>query len=57
MEGLVYAGGEWNDKWKVSDNIIPITDEEYFEDDIVARFVEFIKVTFGDERLEENLIL
>ena len=37
------------------DNIIPITDEEYFEDDIVARFVEFIKVTFGDERLEENL--
>ncbi len=55
VEGLVYAGGEWNDKWKVSDNIIPITDEEYFEDDIVARFVEFIKVTFGDERLEENL--
>lgn len=60
--GLVYAGGEWDagnyqtfaaDK----DAIIPISDNEYFNDDIVARFVEFIKTAFGaDEKtLEANL--
>ncbi|SCG85423.1 BREX-1 system adenine-specific DNA-methyltransferase PglX [Methanobacterium congolense] len=59
-EGLIYAGGQW-DPSKYSkfipddDNIIPILDTEYFEDDIVGRFVEFVKVTFGEETLEENL--
>ena len=58
--GLIYAGGQW-DPSKYSkflpddDNIIPILDTEYFEDDIVGRFVEFVKVTFGEETLEENL--
>ena len=37
------------------DNIIPINDSEYFGDDIVVRFVEFIKAAFGEEYLEENL--
>ena len=37
------------------DNIIPITDEEFFSDDIVARFIEFIKVIYGSDTLEENL--
>ncbi len=37
------------------DNCIPITDEEYFEDDIVGRFVEFVKCVYGAETLEENL--
>lgn len=37
------------------DNIIPITDEEYFKDDIVGKFVEFVKVIYGAETLEENL--
>lgn len=59
-EGLVYAGGEFNvDRYKkfkpVEDNVIPITTDDYFEDDIVSRFVEFVKVTFGEETLEENL--
>lgn len=58
--GLAYAGGEWNssiyDRFPADkDNIIPICDDEYFEDDIVGRFVEFIRVAFGDKRLEENL--
>lgn len=59
-EGLIYAGGQW-DPSRYSkflpddDNIIPILDTEYFEDDIVGRFVEFVKVTFGEETLEENL--
>lgn len=37
------------------DNIIPITDEEYFPDDIVSRFAEFVKIVYGEETLEENL--
>lgn len=85
-EGLIYAGGDFKDKWKCEngqwkvrkivkddegkviedtwvdatfvpdmDNILPITDDEYFEDDIVSRFIEFLKVTFGEDTLEENL--
>ena len=38
-----------------ADNVIPITDEEYFEDDIVGRFVEFMRIAYGAETLEENL--
>ena len=37
------------------DNIIPIADEEYFTDDIVGRFVEFVKTVYGKDTLEENL--
>ncbi|AKL95667.1 type I restriction-modification system methyltransferase subunit [Clostridium aceticum] len=75
-EGLIYAGGEFNDKFKVEerevkihtsqgwrrssidvtkDNIILVADEDYFEDDLLNRFVAFIKVSFGEEALEENL--
>ncbi|MDO7203425.1 hypothetical protein Q5M85_03475 [Paraclostridium bifermentans] len=59
-EGLVFAGGEFDiNKYKSfkadTDGIIPITDAEYFEDDIVSKFVEFVKVAFGEESLEENL--
>lgn len=38
-----------------ADNIIPVTDDEYFEDDIVSRFVKFIEVAYGKDTLEENL--
>ena len=59
-EGLIYAGGKWDSsKYSTflpdSDNCIPITDEEYFNDDIVARFVEFVKTVYGADTLEENL--
>lgn len=59
-EGLAYAGGEWNSsKYKTFipdvDNIIPISDDEYFEDDIVGRFVDFVKVVYGEDTLQENL--
>lgn len=37
------------------DNIIPICDDEYFEDDIVARFVQFVEVTHGKDSCEKNL--
>ena len=60
VDGLAYAGGEWDgSKYKSfipdADNCIPITDEEYFEDDIVGRFVAFIRTVYGAETLEENL--
>lgn len=59
-EGIAYAGGEWNDsKFETfipdKDNCIPITDEEYFEDDIVGRLCEWLKKVYGVETLEENL--
>lgn len=59
-DGLIYAGGEFDEsrykKFKAdSDNIIPITDEAYFDDDIVQRFKQFIEVSFGKETLNENL--
>ena len=38
-----------------ADNCIPITDTPYFEDDIVSRFVAFVKVVYGEDTLEENL--
>ncbi|MGO5050910.1 BREX-1 system adenine-specific DNA-methyltransferase PglX [Lachnospiraceae bacterium LCP25S3_G4] len=38
------------------DNVIPITDEEYFEDDIVGRVVEFVRTVYGADTLEENLL-
>lgn len=82
--GLIYAGGDFADKWNLvdkmvrkiekddegniisdswvdskfmpdADNIIPITEDEYFEDDIVARFIEFVKTVYGEDTLEENL--
>ena len=37
------------------DNIIPITDEEYFSDDIVSRFCEWVKIVYGEKSLETNL--
>ena len=63
VEGLAYAGGIWNEAREGKydsflpdeDNCIPITDENYFPDDIVGRFVEFVKFVFGEDTLEENL--
>ena len=58
--GLAYAGGEWDDSRYTyfrpdEDNVIPITDEAYLEDDIVTRFVEFIRTVYGSDSLEDNL--
>ncbi len=60
VDGLAYAGGEWEASKYASfaadkDNIIPICDDEYFEDDIVGLFVEFVKTVYGAETLDENL--
>lgn len=59
-DGLAYAGGEWDDSKYSSfipdkDNCIPITDEPYFEDDIVGLFCSWLKKAYGEDTLEENL--
>ena len=59
-DGLAFAGGEWDEsKYKTfpadKDAIIPVCDREYFEDDIVARFADFVKAIYGAENLEKNL--
>ena len=48
-DGLIFAGGEGEDI------IIPIADDDYFEEDILERFIDFVKTTFGEENLEGNL--
>ena len=60
VDGLAYAGGEWDSSKYTrfipdADNVIPITDEEYFPDDLTGRFVEFVKTVYGADTLEENL--
>lgn len=60
VPGLAYAGGEWdNSKYTTfipdKDNCIPITDEEYFEDDIVGLLCAWLKKVYGEDTLEENL--
>ena len=60
VEGLAYAGGEW-DSSKYStiipdkDNIIPICDDDYFDGDITGRFVKWVETVYGSDTLEENL--
>lgn len=59
-EGIVYAGGEWDaTRYKSfipdADAIIPVCDDEYFIDDIAARFVSFVETVYGADTLEENL--
>jgi len=57
---LAYAGGDWNpDQYHTflpdADNVIPITDEEYFTDDLTGLFVAWVKKAFGQDYLEQNL--
>ena len=61
-QGLAYAGGEWDASKYTSfkpvlDNIIPITDEVYLEDDIdiITRLCTWLKVVYSEDTLEENL--
>lgn len=60
VDGLAYAGGDWDgSKYSTfipdKDNVIPITDEEYLEDDIVGLLCAWLKKVYGAETLEENL--
>ena len=58
--GLAYAGGAWDASQYASylpdpDGILPITDDEYFDDDIVGMFVNWVRTVYGAETLEDNL--
>ncbi|MBE2914090.1 BREX-1 system adenine-specific DNA-methyltransferase PglX [Anoxybacillus flavithermus] len=60
VEGLAYAGGEWDaSKYKTfqpdKDGIIPLTETAYFEDDVITRLQELLILMFGEETLAENL--
>lgn len=60
VDGLAYAGGEWDaSKYSTffpdADGILPITDEEYLEDDIVTLLCAWLKKVYGADTLEENL--
>ncbi|WP_461213066.1 BREX-1 system adenine-specific DNA-methyltransferase PglX [Lacticaseibacillus sp. GG6-2] len=62
VPGLAFAGGDWDpNKYQSfkpnSDDVILLTDEDYFNDerDIINRLKEFLTVTFGAEKLDENL--
>lgn len=58
--GVVFAGEEWNEQCyknfiPISDNIIPLTDEEYLDEDVISRLCTWLKVAYGTDTLEENL--
>ena len=60
VDGLAYAGGAWDAaKYKTfipdADNILPICDDAYFPDDIVGRFIDFVRTVYGADTLDENL--
>lgn len=60
VDGLAYAGGEWDtSKYQTfmpdKDNIIPICDDDYFDDDITGRFIKWVETVYGADTLEENL--
>lgn len=59
-KGLCYAGGNWDaSKYKtilpVKDNVLPICDDDYLESDLTGKIVEFVKIVYGEDTLEENL--
>ncbi|USK68580.1 BREX-1 system adenine-specific DNA-methyltransferase PglX [Peribacillus asahii] len=59
-EGMAYAGGEWDLSKYVSfkpddDGILPLTENVYFEDDVVSRLEDILVIVFGEETLAENL--
>ena len=60
IDGLAFSGGEWDSTVYKSyvpdaDGILPICDDEYFEDDIVGLFIKFVETVFGKGTLDENL--
>lgn len=58
--GVIFSGGIWDASQYITyhadhDGILPITDDEYFSDDIVSLFVDWVKAVYGEFTLEENL--
>lgn len=60
-DGLIFAGNNW-DESRYSDElkpcefgILPITEEQYFESDLCTRVIDFVRVVYGNDTLQENL--
>ena len=58
--GLAFASGAWDESQYVTyhadhDGILPITDDEYFDDDVVGMFIDWVRTVYGVETLEANL--
>lgn len=60
-EGLIFAGGVWEES-RYADNfrpceygVLPITEEQFFEEDLCTRVIDFIRVVYGEETLVDNL--
>lgn len=59
--GLAYAGGEWDESvfdksfMPDDDNVIPMMDDSWFENDAERYFIKFLEVMYGKETLNENL--
>ena len=59
-KGLVFAGGMWDESRyhkfiPDNDGIISITDTDYFKDDIVSKFEEFVRIVYGNDTFEDNI--
>lgn len=61
QDGIVFAGGNWNET-KYSKTfkpceygVMPITEEQYFEEDLCTKVIDFIRIVYGEENLKENL--
>lgn len=60
VDGLVYAGGEWDpSKYRTvipdQDGIVPLTDVAYFEDDIITWLNRILTAIYGERELANNL--
>ena len=60
VDGIAYAGGAWDpDKYHtiipVPDNVLPICDDDYLEDDLTSRVIDLIRTVYGEDTLVENL--
>ncbi|WP_051663080.1 hypothetical protein [Alicyclobacillus macrosporangiidus] len=58
--GLAYAGGQWDPSRYERfvpdrDGIVPLTDQEYFEDDVIRRLEAFLTALFGSDSVADNL--
>lgn len=60
IDKLAYAGGGWDESNHITFKpnkfgLILLTDERYFNDDIISRLREFLSIIFGKETVEGNL--
>ena len=60
-QGIAFAGGKW-DASKYPEEfqpceygVMPITEEQYFEEDLCTKVIDFLRISYGEETLADNL--